>query len=211
MKPIQRAWRVVGEYRRAYIALNLVYYGLVAAAMTYVAFNPSLQQSLLSAVGSAFSEGPLSALVGAYGGGKLILAMVLTFVVNVAVGSFVWITLPSLVIPFSGLLAGTYRAVLWGLVLSPTTREMSTAMIPHSLTLILEGQAYVLAMLAAYIQGRALLWPHSAGAQTHREGYLAGLKRSARLYLLVILLLALAAIYEAVEVILIIPLLGGTR
>ena len=211
MRSIQSAWKVVGEFRRAYIVLNLIYYGLVVLGMIYVVFNPSLQQSLMEAVGSAFIEGPFSALGGAYLGGQVLMAIVLTFMVNLFIGSFAWITLPSLVIPFSGLLMGAYRAVVWGWVLSPTTPEMRMVMIPHSLTLILEGQAYILAMLAAYIQGRAFFYPRSVGAATRKQGYWAGVKHLGRLYLLVALLLAVAAIYEALEVIFIIPLFIGIR
>jgi hypothetical protein len=209
MKAIISALSIIREFRRSYIVLNLVYYGLVVCGMTYAAFNPSLQQSLLDAVRSAFSEGPFSPVAGAYSGGQVLLAMVLTFAVNLAIGSFLWITLPSLVLPFSGLLTGGFRAVLWGLLFSPSNPEMSVVMIPHSLTLILEGQAYVLAMLAAYVQGRAFLSPATVDATGHGEGYLAGVKRSLRLYLLVAIVLAVSAVYEVVEVIYIIPLFGG--
>jgi hypothetical protein len=209
MKTILSTLRIIREFRRTYIVLNLVYYGLVVFGMVYVAFNPSLQQLLLDAVGSAFTEGPLSAVGGAYSGGQVLLAIVLTFGLNLAIASFLWITLPSLVIPFSGLLTGACRAVLWGLLFSPSSPEMSMVMIPHSLTLILEGQAYILAMLAAYIQGKAFLWPGTVDATTHTQGYLAGVKRSLRLYLLVAIVLAVAAVYEVVEVIFVIPLFGG--
>jgi hypothetical protein len=206
---LQRAWAVVGRFRRAYVALNVVYYGLVVCGMVYVAFNPSLQQSLLEAVGGEFSgEGLLSAVGEAYAGGQILTAIVLTFVVNLVVGSGLSVTLPSLVIPFSGLLMGAYRALMWGLMLSPTTAELRTIMIPHSLTLILEGQAYILAMLAAYVQGRAFLWPRTVDAPTRRQGYVQGVRFSARLYLLVILLLAVAAVYEAVEATLLVSWLG---
>ncbi len=208
MKAIISALRTIREFRRAYIVLNLVYYGLVICGMVYVAFHPSLQQLLLEAVGSAFTEGPFSTVGAAYTGGQVLLAIVLTFVVNLTIASFLWITLPSLVVPFSGLVTGACRAILWGVLLSPSSPEMSTVMIPHSLTLILEGQAYILAMLGAYVQGKAFLWPATVGATTHSEGYRAGVKRSLRLYLLVAIVLAVAAVYEVLEVIFIIPLFG---
>ena len=77
-------------------------------------------------------------------------------------------------------------------------------MIPHSITLILEGQAYILTMLAAYMQGRAFLWPKSVGLESRGKGYLEGLKRTGKLYLLIILTLAIAAIYEVIEVVIMI-------
>ena len=207
MRLIQRSLEVIREFRREYIVLNIIYYGLVVCGMIYVTFDPSLQQSLSEPVLHAFTEGPLSAVGSAYGGGKVLLAMVLTFTVNLILGTFVVITIPSLLIPFSGLLVGALRAVLWGLLLSPTTPELAKAMIPHSLTLVIEGQGYILALLAVYIHGKAFLWPRTVGAATHGQGYRVGVNRSTQVYLLVVLLLAVAAVYEALEVIFIVPLL----
>jgi len=71
----------------------------------------------------------------------------------------------------------------------------------HSITLILEGQAYILVMLAIYLHGRAFLWPRKAGVDEFESGYLVGLKRSIKIYPMVIILLAIAAIYEALSII----------
>jgi hypothetical protein len=81
-------------------------------------------------------------------------------------------------------------------------------MIPHSLTLLLEGQAYIVAMLAAYQQGLAFICPRTVGAQTHWRGYCAGLRRTGSLYLLVTILLAVSAVYETLEAIYVGPLLA---
>ena len=97
MKSLKRAWSVVGEFRRTYLALNLVYYGLVICAMIYVAFNPGLQQSLVKMIRTGFSKGPLAAVAAAYREGRVLSAIVLTFVVNLVGGAFLAITLPSLV------------------------------------------------------------------------------------------------------------------
>lgn len=210
MNALCGAWRIVSDYRRPYLILNATYYGLVVLAMTYVAVvDPALQEHLLSDVEGAFAEGPLAAVGGAYLGGKVIAAAVLTFVVNLSVGSLLFITLPSLIVPFSGLLLGAYRAALWGLILAPTNTQLAWLMIPHSLTLLLEGQAYILTMLAVYVQGKAFLWPDSVGVASHLQGYVTGLRLSARLYLLVVLVLAVAAIYEALEVTIMVRLASG--
>ena len=57
-------------------------------------------------------------------------------------------------------------------------------------------------MLAAYLQGMAFLRPKTVGVKTHRQGYWEGVKRSARIYLMVVVVLFVAAIYEAFSVIL---------
>jgi hypothetical protein len=206
MNLIKSAWRIVQDNRRPYIVINVVYYGLVIVFMVYAAFNPNIQRTLMEAVGEAFMTGPLSFVGQAYVNAEVLKAILVTFFINLFVGSFGSITLPSLVIPFSGLLVGIYRAVLWGLILSPASPDLRLAMIPHSITLLIEGQAYILTMLAAYIQGRSFLWPHTVGLDSHKKGYVEGIKRSARLYVLVILALVVAAIYEVIEVVLMIQL-----
>jgi hypothetical protein len=62
--------------------------------------------------------------------------------------------------------------------------------------LILEGQGYVLATLGGYLQGRAFLWPQSVGATKRGQGYWYGVKEQARIYLLVVVVLLVAAVYE---------------
>jgi hypothetical protein len=201
MNLIKSAWGIVRENWRPYLVINIAYYGLVAACMIYVAFDRPLQDMLLKDIGQAFMTGPLSFVGKAYVNAEVLKAIAVTFLVNLLVGSFVDITLPSLIIPFSGLLMGIVRAVLWGLLLSPAHPDLRLAMIPHSLTLVIEGQAYVLALLAVYIHGRALFQPQSVGVEGHWKGYFEGLKRTAKIYLLVVITLAVAAIYEVLEVV----------
>ena len=50
------------------------------------------------------------------------------------------------------------------------------------------------------------MWPHTVDLDSHKKGYVEGVKRSARLYVLVILALVVAAIYEVIEVVLMIQL-----
>jgi hypothetical protein len=207
-KHIQSAWALVQGYKRAYIVINVVYYGLVIIFMIIAAFNQPLQEELLKSIGASFMSGPLSAVGNAYLNAEVLKAIGLTFLVNLVLGTFLEITLPSLIIPFLGFLLGIYRAVLWGLILSPAYPALRIPMIPHSITLLIEGQGYILALFAVYLQGRAFLWPKSVGLETHRQGYVEGLKRTGKLYILVILTLAAAAVYEVIEVVLIAKLTG---
>lgn len=125
----------------------------------------------------------------------------MTFAINLILGSIVYITLPSLVVPFAGIPVGFLRAVGLGLILAPTSPELAQAMIPHSLTLVLEGQGYILAMFAAYLHWKGVLWPRRIGETRRSRAYMAGLRNTARIYVLVVLVLAISAVYEAFEVI----------
>lgn len=191
--------QIIREHKRAYLGINIFYYALILVGMLYAEFNPELQQTVLQQVGVAFTQGPLQAVTDAYVNTQIVQATALTFVVNLFVGSFATITLPSLIIPFSGFLMGGYRAFLWGLIYSPTTPDMQFILLPHSLTLLIEGQAYVLALFAAFVQGKAFLKPRSVGSTSHREGYWMGLKLTAQLYILIVAVLLIAAVYEVLE------------
>jgi hypothetical protein len=206
MKLIRQAWGIVKENKRVYIIINVIFYGLVVIFMLVAAFKQPLQKQLLSIIGQGFTQGPFAPVGSAYAGGQVLVAMVLTFVVNFFIGSLFDLTLPSLIIPFSGLLVGIVRAILWGFLLSPAAPQLRFTMIPHSLTLLLEGQGYVLVMLAVYIQGRAFIWPQSVGKEGHGQGFVEGIKQTGVLYILVAIVLLAAAIYEALEVILIVPM-----
>jgi hypothetical protein len=211
VKALRSAWDVIRGARRPYAVLNLVYYGLIACAMVYSAFDRSLQETLMEAVGGALAEGPLAPVWDAYSAGRVMLAIGLTFGINLVLGSFVSITLPSLVIPFSGLLVAGLRAVIWGVLFSPQTvragaGEVATAIL-LAVLLILEGQAYVLAMLGGYFQGRAFLWPQKVGVSRRGQAYWYGVKEQARVYLLVAVVLLVAAVYEVLLAVVAIPAL----
>jgi hypothetical protein len=155
MPSIEDALDIVIRHRRPYHAMNLAYYGLIIISALYTFLNPAIKQNLNGMVIQAFTIGPLSSVGTAYSSGQVPDASILTFLVNLALGSFMGITLPSLSIPFPGILMGAYRAVLWGILFSPAHFE--AYLVPHYLILFLVGQGYVLAMLGAYILGRSFL------------------------------------------------------
>ena len=202
---IDASVQVVRQNRRPYIVLNVLYYGAVAVAMIVVAGHPEVQQALTGAVLESFTEGGLSTVFEAYAQGSVLQAMGLTFAVNFFLGSILVLFIPSLLVPFSGVAIGLTRATLWGLILAPTTPELRIAMIPHTVTLLLEGQGYVLAMLASLAMGKGFLSPSSMGVVRWRDSYVLGFKDASRIYILVAMVLAIAAIYEALEVIYLVP------
>ncbi len=209
MNILRDAVKLIVDSRRPYIILNIVYYGLIICAMSYTFYDRSLQQELTDQISLGFSQGMLSPVVEAYTTGQILSAVGLTFVINLVLGSFISITLPSLIIPFSGYIIGGIRALLWGVIFSPSITGIGikeiTMGVLIAILLFLEGQGYVLAMMAAYLQGRAFLWPQRIGAADRVQGYLRGLIDTGKVYLLVVLALVVAAVYEALIAILILP------
>lgn len=196
-KTLARIFRV--EFK-GYAAMNILYYGLVAIAMAYSFLHPEVQGTFMGEVETGFEEA-LPLLIEAYRSGNFPLAVALTFSFNLFLGSFVYITLPSLIIPFGGVITGCVRAVLWGIILAPTTPELAQAMTLHSIVLVLEGQGYIIAMFATYLQWKGIVKPASAGEKSRRKAYVVGIKKTAHIYVLVVVLLATSAFYEAFELI----------
>jgi hypothetical protein len=211
MRVIREAFNLIRTERRAFNLINIGYFTIVLIGMLIVRSSSELQQGLISLIGEAFSTGPMQYLTGAYTNGEIIKAIGLTFFVNLILGSFIALTIPSLIIPFSGFLVGAYRALLWGFIFSPDLGDLSFSKIIMGigigLLLILEGEAYVLALFAAFLQSRAWVKPASVGAENHKHGYLSGIRLSLRMYLLVIGMLLIAAFYEVILAIIILPAL----
>jgi hypothetical protein len=206
LRSLRAAFQDLQQFLWAFVGMNLVYFGVLLAAMVFVVFHRQTQQALLSGVTSAFKTTPVG---DAYAGGHLASAILMTFAVNLIAGSLLYITLPSLVVPFAGICLGLVRASVWGLMFSPQSVPGNAAgWVLGALTgllVLLEGEGYVLAMLGSYVQGWTLLHPREAGVDTRGKAYWLGARRSLRMYWLVAAQLAVAAIYESLLVIVIRP------
>jgi len=191
----------IRKYKRLFLTLHLIYFGIVVLFML-VAYNlPELQVCLLAGIGGAMEgPGPLAVAVKAYMSKNILWAAVVTFAINFPLGSLVCITLPSVIVPGAGILIACWRAVLWGLLLAPTVVELSGAMLPHSVTLLLEGEAYVIATFFGLLI-LVYLFRKAEGQGVGRR-YGKALLMNIRGNLWVAIVLAVAAIYEAIEVIL---------
>ena len=209
MRPLKEALQILRDNRRLYLAVNFIYYGLVVVAALVVWLNPWLQASLIAMVQEGFETG-LPGVVEAYRSGHFLSAVVQTFTINFLFGSLIVITLPACFFPPAGILVGFLRALLWGLLMAPTTPQFGLLMIPHGITLLLEGQAYILAIFAACRLGQVLVWPESTGLTGRWRAYLAGLREAVLINILVACVLLVSALWEAFEVIYIVtPLAGG--
>jgi len=205
--------------------VHLVYFGLFVLGAIAIYQLPDLHTYLMSAVqGEIHSEGNgLLAIAGrAYGTGNILYAAAVTFVVNFLAGSVAFISLPSMIIPGIGGLLAAFRATLWGLLLGPSEATVAQTMLPHTGTLLLEGEGYILAaffalLVPVYLFGSGVpvqkpapadVWNSEPAADLApaRRGfwsrYAGAWKLILKANVLVAVVLAAAACYEAVEVIL---------
>lgn len=192
--------KLLGQNRRLYLASNIFYYGLVALFIFLTPLFPKVQEVLLSSVTQSFTSGPMAFVTDAYKT-SFLKAVVVTFAVNTVLGSFLVITLPSLVFPPWGTLMAGLRAVMWGIMFSPSSMFSTMQFVGVLLLLILEGQGYVLALFGTFKLIHALITPGDFGCKKRFDAYKKALVMNVKLYVLIVSVLVIAAIYEAFMVI----------
>jgi hypothetical protein len=191
----------IRRYKHLFIALHVICFGTVILLMLFAYQLPELQFSLLTAVKSQVSggPGPLGVAGKAYLSKNILRAAVTTVVINFFLGSLAFITLPSLIVPGVGVLLLGFRSLLWGLLLAPTFVNLSGMMLPHSLTVLLEGEGYIVAGFFAVLVPVYLFRKSDGPSVVKRYG--RAVLMNLRGNLLVAIILMIAAIYEATEVI----------
>jgi len=191
----------IRRYRYLFIALHVIYFGTVILLMLVAYQLPELQFSLLAGVKSqvAGGSGPLGVAGKAYMSKSIPLAAVTTVLINYFIGSLAVITLPSLILPGAGILVLGFRSLLWGLLLAPGFVNLSAMMLPHSFTLLLEGEAYVVAGFFGLLIPIYLFRKSEGPGLANRYG--RALLMNVKGNLLVAIILVIASIYEAIEVI----------
>ncbi len=182
--------------------VHLVYFGIVIAGSVLIYEQPEVQTVLLGKVVEALSanNNPLGFAGEAYRSGNIARAALVTFVVNFFLGSLAYITLPSVLFFGAGLFLSWLRAFMWGCLLAPAIPALAFKMLPHSATMLLEGEGYILAAFFGLLIPIHTVSSKLGGNPLSRWGRVLLLNFTASFW--IALVLAVAAIYEATEVIL---------
>ena len=183
---------------------GLIFGGLiVAAALVYLV--PPVQDFLLAAIVQAVESGrgPLGVAGTAYRSGGIPWAAAVTLAVNFFIGSLAYITLSSFVIPGIGVLGTVFRGLMIGVLLAPSMLALSTTMMLHSLTVLVEMEAYVLAAFFAALIPIYIF--RKAEGPTWWRRYGRALLLNLEANAIIFIILAVVALYEATEVILQMP------
>ncbi len=192
MPLFRRPLEIIRADLRPLLVLNAVAFGLFLVGCVLGLVFPDLVQ----AQQADFDASGQTDLVLQVFQNPWLFALVILAVNTLTVGAAM-IVLPSMVVPFLGIPLFAYKALTIGISIVPTTPTLWVAFIPHSLTLVIEFEAYVLLMLGAWILGRSWLRPATTGATTRRQGYLRGLQRLGWLGLAALVLLVVGAAWEA--------------
>lgn len=198
---LRKPFQIIRANFRAYLIINAIVYGLIITGIVAAMLFPNLGTTQLTNLEDNGTADLVRSLIN-----NPWLFSLTILGVNVMTGAL-WIVLPSLIVPFTGIAIFAYKAFTLGLAMAPTTRIMAVALIPHSLTILIELQAYALLMFGAYILGRSWVRPATIGARNHRQGYVRGLKQIGWLSLSTLPLFIIGAIWEAFSLRYVVPLL----
>jgi Stage II sporulation protein M len=189
------AWRPFGIIRadaRAYLLLNAGAYGLFLIGFGVGMAFPHLSQAQQTRLTDDGTVDLVQSLIN----NPWLFALTILAVNTLKMGALT-IVLPSLIVPFAGIALFGYWSYTTGVTLVPVSDIGWVALIPHSVTVIIEFQAYILFLMGAYLLGKCWMWPRTAGIDSRRQGYVRGLRQLGWLALPAAILLVVGAVYEA--------------
>jgi hypothetical protein len=189
---LRKPFQIIRANFRAYLTINAIVYGLVITGMVAAMVFPNLGATQLATLEADGTGDIVRSLIN----NPWLFALTILGINVIRVG-VLSIVLPSLIVPFSGIALFAYKTFTLGLAMAPTTKIMAVGLIPHSLTILIEFQAYALLMFGAYILGRSWVRPATIGARNYRQGYVRGLKQLGWLSLSTLPLFIVGAIWEA--------------
>lgn len=192
MNVIRKPLQIIRENLRVYLLLNALAYGTFVIGFVVGLLFPDL----VAGRAQALEDDGTADLVTSLISNPWLFALMILAVNTLRLGALT-IVLPSLVVPFLGLATFAVWSVTTGVTLVPSSPETWVALIPHSLTLVIELQAYILLLLGAFLLGRYWTRPQTIGAKNRRQGYLRGLQGIGWLSIPTLILLIIGAIYEA--------------
>ena len=175
----------IGSYLAGWYLINI-------KSPIAVEISRGLQESVLT-------QQPFASILQSLQGGELLKAILVTFLVNLTTGAFLTTTLPGTV-PLVGSLGTIAVTVLRGFVVGITYPEvLSSSPAGFALglgTMILELGAYVFSGAAGINIALAPILPRRYGTQSRWMAFKMAWKDAAKIYLIVVILLALGAAWE---------------
>jgi uncharacterized membrane protein SpoIIM required for sporulation len=148
---------------------------------------------------SVLTQQPFTSIFQSLQAGELVKAILVTFLVNLTSGAFLTTTLPGIV-PLVGSLGTIAVTVLRGFVVGITYPEVLSSSFGGFVlgfgTMILELGAYVFSGAAGINIALTPIMPRRYGVQSRWAAFRMAWKDAAKVYLLVIILLALGAVWE---------------
>jgi uncharacterized membrane protein SpoIIM required for sporulation len=182
------------------IVVALLYIGSYLAGWYLISVKSLIAVQMSEALGQAVTtQQPFTSILESLRGGELLTAILMTFLYNLTVGAFLTTTLPGIA-PLIGSLGIAAVSFLRGFVVGITYPEI-LASNPAGFalgmgTMILELGAYVFSGAAGVNIALAPILPRRYGLESRWAAFKMAWKDAARVFIIVIILLALGAIWE---------------
>jgi uncharacterized membrane protein SpoIIM required for sporulation len=168
--------------------------------------SPVAVETVQAISGSVLTETPFTNIIESLQRGQLVQAIMITFLVNLTSGAFLTTTLPG-IIPLVGALGTIAVTLMRGFVIGVVYPEILASSVAGFVlgvgTMILELGAYVFSGAAGIHIALAPIMPSRYGVQSRWAAFKIAWKDAARIYVIVVILLALGAIWEMTGIILV--------
>lgn len=197
---LQPILREIVARPRLLVCLHLLLYGLFFALMCAGVQYPVLNARVVGFVMGEFSEGSLKYIGAAYASENILRATLATFFHNYVIATVLSSILPSLFIPFAGVVKNGLSFAVVGFAMAPIWTGSNEMLVYHAITLTLELEAYVIAAFSACILPLRVFRGLSLGPLGREWG--RGLAAIASGTVLAGVMLAVAALYEATTLVL---------
>ncbi len=187
---------------KLFVASNVFLFGLFILGMFVGLAFPDVHNALARWIEQATSTGPVSTASDTLTTGDIWLGTWQIFSHNYFITLAV--SLVSLIFPPLILFVFGIQFFAFGIVYSiPEMLSNPVSLIPVVGTLLLEGGGYVIAIFASMRLVEALIWPGRFGERSSIKAYLRAVADSAKLLVMAGIVLAVAALYEAASIVLI--------
>ncbi|OPY28613.1 MAG: hypothetical protein A4E28_01413 [Methanocella sp. PtaU1.Bin125] len=181
-------------------AVNVYYFGILLLGGLVALLRPDIQGYWLDVLAMGLKTGTLAPVGTAIEAGQVLNLALQIFRTNLINGTLVYITIPGLAFPPWAPIIGGWRALLWGMAfVVPYGNLTFGKLVFHYLTMLIEGEAYIIAIFACLRQIEALLWPSRFGESSRVTAYVRAIIDNFKLLIVVALILAVGAVYEALE------------
>ena len=200
MRIVRRPLAIMKDSLIPYVVLNACSFGVFSGGLAVGSIWPNASRQAGKILGSLAGMSPASeSTFAAVDSGQAWLLAVIILGANVLFGGLLMAILPSLVVPFAGIVIHVVFSGLLGLTFAPS--DGWHTLLLHLPTMVIELDAYVFFALGVYRLGVNFLLPRSRGFESRSAAYLQGIVDLGWLCVPATLLLVFGAVYEAFEVI----------
>jgi uncharacterized membrane protein SpoIIM required for sporulation len=195
--------------RALLLLVALLYAGSYVAGWYLIGIRSPLAVETAQGIrGAVLTESPFTTIIQALHGGNLVQAVLITFLVNLTSGAFLTTTLPG-IMPLVGALGTISVTLLRGFEVGVVYPELLNSSVGGFAlgfgTMMLELGAYVFSGAAGIHIALAPIMPKRYGEESRWGAFKVAWKDAARIYVIVIILLGLGAIWEMTGIFLLLP------